>query len=83
MEITHCLRGEEHLSNTPKQLQIYKYFNWEPPQFGHMTIIINPNGKKLSKRDHNILQFMSQYRELGYLPEAIFNFLFQIGRAHV
>ena len=79
MEITHCLRGEEHLSNTPKQLQIYKYFNWEPPQFGHMTIIINPNGKKLSKRDHNILQFMSQYRELGYLPEAIFNFLFLLG----
>lgn len=41
MEISHVFRGEEHLSNTPKQLQIYKYFNWEPPQFGHMTIIIN------------------------------------------
>lgn len=79
MEITHVLRGEEHLSNTPKQLQIYKYFNWEPPKFGHMTIIVNPNGKKLSKRDHNILQFMSQYKELGYLPEAIFNFLFLLG----
>ncbi len=79
MEITHVLRGEEHLSNTPKQLQIYKYFNREPPKFGHMTIIVNPNGKKLSKRDHNILQFMSQYKELGYLPEAIFNFLFLLG----
>ena len=79
MEITHVLRGEEHLSNTPKQLQIYEYFGWEPPQFGHMTIIVNPNGKKLSKRDHNILQFMSQYRELGYVPEAIFNFLFLLG----
>ena len=79
MEITHVLRGEEHLSNTPKQLQIYEYFGWEPPQFGHMTIIVNQNGKKLSKRDHNILQFMSQYRELGYLPEAIFNFLFLLG----
>ena len=79
MEITHVLRGEEHLSNTPKQLQIYEYFGWEPPQFGHMTIIVNPNGKKLSKRDHNILQFMSQYKELGYLPEAIFNFLFLLG----
>jgi nondiscriminating glutamyl-tRNA synthetase len=79
MEITHVLRGEEHLSNTPKQLQIYKYFGWEAPQFGHMTIICNPNGKKLSKRDHNILQFMSQYRELGYLPEAIVNFLFLLG----
>ena len=79
MEITHVLRGEEHLSNTPKQLQIYEYFGWEAPKFGHMTIIVNPNGKKLSKRDHDILQFMSQYRELGYLPEAIFNFLFLLG----
>lgn len=79
MEITHVLRGEEHLSNTPKQLQIYEYFGWEPPEFGHMTIICNPNGKKLSKRDLNILQFMSQYRDLGYLPEAIFNFLFLLG----
>lgn len=79
MEITHVLRGEEHLSNTPKQLQVYKYFGWEAPQFGHMTIIVNPNGKKLSKRDHNILQFMSEYRKLGYLPEAIFNFLFLLG----
>ena len=79
MEITHVLRGEEHLSNTPKQLQIYEYFGWEAPKFGHMTIIVNPNGKKLSKRDHDILQFMSQYRDLGYLPEAIFNFLFLLG----
>jgi len=79
MEISHVLRGEEHLSNTPKQLQIYKYFGWEPPEFGHMTIIINPNGKKLSKRDHNILQFMSEYRKLGYLPSAIFNFLYLLG----
>jgi len=79
MEITHVLRGEEHLSNTPKQLQVYKYFGWDAPEFGHMTIIINPNGKKLSKRDHNILQFMSEYRKLGYLPKAIFNFLFLLG----
>lgn len=79
MEITHVLRGEEHLSNTPKQLQIYEYLGWEAPEFGHMTIICNPNGKKLSKRDLNILQFMSQYRDLGYLPEAIFNFLFLLG----
>lgn len=79
MEITHVLRGEEHLSNTPKQIQVYKYFGWEVPTFGHMTIIINENGKKLSKRDHNILQFMSQYRELGYLPEAIFNFILLLG----
>ena len=79
MEITHVLRGEEHLSNTPKQLEIYRYFGWEPPKFGHMTIIVNEKGKKLSKRDNNIIQFVSQYRELGYLPEAIINFLFLLG----
>ncbi|MCI6788346.1 MAG: glutamate--tRNA ligase [Mollicutes bacterium] len=79
MEISHVFRGEEHLSNTPKQLQIYKYFGWEPPKFGHMTIIVNENGKKLSKRDNNIVQFVSQYRDLGYLPEAIVNFLLLLG----
>lgn len=79
MDITHVLRGEEHLSNTPKQIAIYEMLNWEPPKFGHMTIIVNENGKKLSKRDHNILQFMSQYRELGYLKQAIFNFILLLG----
>ncbi len=79
MDITHVFRGEEHLSNTPKQIQIYEYFDWKIPEFGHMTIIINENGKKLSKRDNNILQFMGQYRDLGYLPEAIFNFILLLG----
>ncbi|MGI6714060.1 MAG: glutamate--tRNA ligase [Bacilli bacterium] len=81
MAITHVMRGEEHLSNTPKQIQLYDYFGWEAPEFGHMTIIVNESGKKLSKRDLNILQFMSQYRELGYLPEAIFNFILLLGWA--
>ncbi len=79
MDITHVLRGEEHLSNTPKQLQIYKYFGWEPPKFGHMSIIVNERGKKLSKRDNDIVQFIDQYRTLGYLPQAIANFLFLLG----
>lgn len=79
MDISHVLRGEEHLSNTPKQIMIYDYFGWEVPSFGHMTIIINKDGKKLSKRDHNIMQFMSQYKEKGYLPEAIVNFILLLG----
>ena len=79
MEMTHVFRGEEHLSNTPKQIVIYNYFGWTPPTFGHMTIIVNENGKKLSKRDNNILQFMSQYRELGYLKDAIVNFILLLG----
>ena len=79
MNITHVLRGEEHLSNTPKQIAIYEMLGWETPLFAHMTIIVNENGKKLSKRDNNILQFMSQYRDLGYLSSAIFNFILLLG----
>lgn len=79
MEITHVLRGEEHLSNTPKQLAVYDAFSWEPPRFGHMTIIVNKDGKKLSKRNLDVLQFMSQYREKGYLKEAIVNYLLLLG----
>ncbi|MFC7061799.1 glutamate--tRNA ligase [Halobacillus seohaensis] len=79
MEITHVLRGEEHISNTPKQLMVYNAFNWEAPKFGHMTLILNENRKKLSKRDEHILQFIEQYKDLGYLPEALFNFVTLLG----
>lgn len=79
MEITHVLRGEEHISNTPKQMMIYDAFGWEPPEFGHMTLILNEERKKLSKRDEHILQFIEQYQRLGYLPEALFNFITLLG----
>ena len=79
MEITHVFRGEEHLSNTPKQMMIYKMFNWEAPEFAHMTLIVNEQHKKLSKRDNTIMQFMSQYKEAGYLPAAMFNFMALLG----
>ena len=80
MKITHVLRGDDHIANTPKQLMIYEAFGWTPPRFGHMTLIINTEtGKKLSKRDETILQFIEQYRELGYLPEAMFNFISLLG----
>ncbi|HEY4622594.1 MAG TPA: glutamate--tRNA ligase, partial [Solibacillus sp.] len=80
MEISHVLRGDDHIANTPKQLMIYEAFGWTPPTFGHMTLIINSEtGKKLSKRDETILQFIEQYRELGYLPEAMFNFIALLG----
>jgi nondiscriminating glutamyl-tRNA synthetase len=79
MKITHVLRGDDHISNTPKQLMIYEAFDWEPPVFGHMTLIVNENRKKLSKRDETIIQFIEQYEELGYLPEAIFNFIALLG----
>ncbi|MCP3033237.1 glutamate--tRNA ligase [Halobacillus sp. A1] len=79
MEISHVLRGEEHISNTPKQMMVYEAFGWEPPKFGHMTLILNENRKKLSKRDEHILQFIEQYKNLGYLPEALFNFITLLG----
>ncbi|HEY4532185.1 MAG TPA: glutamate--tRNA ligase [Kurthia sp.] len=79
MEISHVFRGEEHLSNTPKQMMVYRAFGWEAPRFGHMTLIVNENHKKLSKRDESIIQFISQYKELGYLPEAMVNFLALLG----
>ncbi|WP_373894574.1 glutamate--tRNA ligase [Virgibacillus natechei] len=79
MEISHVLRGEEHISNTPKQMMVYDAFGWEPPRFGHMTLILNEERKKLSKRDEQILQFIEQYRNLGYLPESLFNFITLLG----
>ena len=79
MKISHVLRGEEHISNTPKQMMIYDAFGWEAPTYGHMTLILNENRKKLSKRDEHILQFIEQYRNLGYLPEAMFNFISLLG----
>ena len=79
MEITHVLRGEEHITNTPKQLMVYQAFNWETPIFGHMAIIVNENKKKLSKRDTNVIQFIHDYAKLGYLPDAMFNFISLLG----
>ena len=79
MEISHVLRGDDHITNTPKQLMIYEAFDWEPPVFGHMTLIVNESRKKLSKRDESIIQFIEQYEELGYLPEALFNFIALLG----
>jgi glutamyl-tRNA synthetase/nondiscriminating glutamyl-tRNA synthetase len=79
MEITHVLRGEEHITNTPKQIMIYQAFNWEPPKFGHMAIIDKKKNKKLSKRDTDVVQFINDYRQLGYLPQALFNFIALLG----
>ncbi|GLJ04399.1 MULTISPECIES: glutamate--tRNA ligase [Bacillus] len=79
MKMTHVLRGEDHISNTPKQIMIFNAFGWDVPLFGHMTLIVNENRKKLSKRDESIIQFIEQYKNLGYLPEALFNFIALLG----
>ncbi len=79
MEITDVLRGEEHISNTPKQIQLFEVFGWDIPKFFHLSIITGKDGKKLSKRDEKTLQFIYLYKERGYLPEAVFNFLSLLG----
>jgi nondiscriminating glutamyl-tRNA synthetase len=79
MEITHVIRGEEHLSNTPKHVLLFEAIGYPIPEFAHIPLILNENGKKLSKRDETILQFIEQYHDLGYLPEAVNNYLALLG----
>ena len=79
MQMTHILRGEDHISNTPKQILIYEALDLEIPIFGHMALIGNKEGKKLSKRDTSIVQYIEEYKNLGYLPEALFNFITLLG----
>lgn len=77
MGMTDVLRGDDHLSNTPKQIVIYKALGFDVPKFYHMPMINNPQGKKLSKRD-GAMDVM-QYKRDGYLPEALLNFLVRLG----
>ena len=77
MEITHVIRAEEHLSNTPRQMLIYDALGFELPQFAHISLILGSDKLKMSKR-HGATSVL-QYRENGYLPEALFNFLSLLG----
>ncbi len=77
MEITTVIRGEEHLSNTPRQVLIYQAFDWEPPKFAHVSLILGEDRSKMSKRHGST--HVDQYRNKGYLPEAIINFLALLG----
>ncbi|MGE3975334.1 MAG: glutamate--tRNA ligase [Bdellovibrionales bacterium] len=77
MKITHVLRAEEHLSNTVRQLMLYEAFGYEIPEFGHLSIILGPDRQKLSKRHGATSVF--QYKESGFLPEAMNNFVSLLG----
>lgn len=77
MAITHVLRGDEFLSSTPKFLQLYTAFGWEPPVFAHVPPVLGPDKAKLSKR-HGAMGAL-EYRDLGYLPQAVVNFLATLG----
>lgn len=77
MHITHVIRAEEHLSNTPRQLVIYKALGFEAPKFAHVSLILGADKKKMSKR-HGATS-VQQYRDMGYLPDALVNFLALLG----
>ena len=80
MGVTHVIRGDDHLTNTFRQIQIYNAMGWDLPEFGHIPLIHGPDGAKLSKR-HGALG-VDAYRDMGYLPEAIRNYLLRLGWAH-
>lgn len=77
MDITHVLRGEEHLSNTPRQVVLYEALGWEMPKFGHISLILGEDKSKMSKRNGDVS--CVAYREKGYIPEALINFLALLG----
>lgn len=81
MHITHVIRAEEHLSNTPRQLLVYEALGWKTPKFGHISLILGKDHTKMSKR-HGATS-VDQYRQLGYLPEGLDNFLALLGWAPV
>ena len=80
MNITHVVRGEDHINNTPRQINIYKALGAKVPEFAHVSMILGDDGAKLSKR-HGAVSVM-QYRDDGYLPEALLNYLVRLGWGH-
>ncbi|MEN9724237.1 MAG: hypothetical protein RJB38_2223 [Pseudomonadota bacterium] len=78
--MTHIVRGDDHINNTPKQMHLYRFFNYPVPQFAHLPMILGPDKKKLSKR-HGAVS-ANVYRGEGYLPEALLNFLARLGWSH-
>lgn len=77
MRITHVVRGDDHLSNTPRQVLTYQALGWTPPQFAHLSMILGPDGSRLSKR-HGATS-VQEYEQAGYLPEAVRNYLALLG----
>ena len=80
MEISHVIRGDDHLNNTPRQMNIFHALNVESPIYAHIPMILGPDGRKLSKRDG--AASILQYRDDGYLPDAILNYLARLGWSH-
>ena len=81
MGVTLIIRGDDHINNTPRQINIYHALGAEPPQFAHVPMILGDDGARLSKR-HGAVGVM-QYRDDGYLPQALLNYLVRLGWSHV
>ena len=79
MKITHIIRGDDHINNTPRQVQLYQALGYPVPEFAHLPMIHGPDGKKLSKR-HGTTSVM-EYKQMGYIPDAMVNYLARLGWA--
>lgn len=80
MEITHVIRGDDHVNNTPRQINIFRALGWEPPVFAHLPTVLNEQGEKMSKR--NGAKPVTQYRDEGYLADGVVNYLARLGWSH-
>ena len=80
MQITHVIRGDDHVNNTPRQINIFKALGQEPPVYAHLPTVLNEQGEKMSKRSG--AKAVTQYREEGYLPDAMVNYLARLGWSH-
>ena len=80
MQITHVIRGDDHVNNTPRQINIFKALDQEPPVYAHLPTVLNEQGEKMSKR--NGAKAVTAYREEGYLPDAMVNYLARLGWSH-
>src|SRR5882672_2528627 len=79
MAISHVLRAEEHLANTPRQLMLYAAFGWEPPRFAHVALILNSDRTKMSKREGEAAVAVGDWRRAGFVPEALLAYLALLG----
>ena len=81
MGITHVIRGDDHVNNTPKQINIFKALGAKLPEYAHLPMILNEQGKKISKRSGDTVA-ITEYEDMGILPEAMLNYLARLGWAH-
>jgi len=77
MNITFVVRGRDHIGNTPQQILLYRAFGWEPPEFGHLPMMLNSKGEKLGKRNGSVS--VKEYRDKGYTPMGVLNYLVRFG----